>query len=193
MTPPRPIRVPTQMASGGRAGGSGPSGAVGELELWPGAGGSTGPERHDVVVGLVGGRDLDQEAQPPLPQSCSGSTQTEGRALVAERLVLVVVEVAVALQQAEAARVLVDEGETCSVGGLVSGRQTHSPLPRHIDSPSESWISSRHSSRPRRSFSPNQNMLVMRCDAQPLRSACAGTAAPVTSMVVTPPGEMPKR
>ena len=52
--------------------------------------------------------------------------------------------------------------------GLVSGRQTHSPLPRHIESPSESWISSRHSSLPRRSFSPNQNMLVI--GAMPSRS-----------------------
>ena len=76
--------------------------------------------------------------------------------------------------------------------GLVSGRQTHSPLPRHIESPSESWISSRHSSLPRRSFSANQNMLVI--GAMPRRSiGWRGNSRALTSMVVTPPGEMPKR
>ena len=74
--------------------------------------------------------------------------------------------------------------ETCSARGLVSGRQTHSPLPRHIESPSESWISSRHSSVPRRSFSPNQNMLVM--GAMPRRSiGLRGKSWAVTSIVVT--------
>jgi hypothetical protein len=82
--------------------------------------------------------------------------------------------------------------ETRICGGLTSGRQSHSPLPRHIASPSESWISSRQSSETRRSFSPNWYMLVS--GAMPSRSTGRrGNRCAVTSITVAPPGATPKR
>ena len=170
VTPPRPIRVPTQTATDGldRA-ALAPDGCDRQFELRARHRRAVGlPEGDDVVVGLALGRDLAQQDAALAPAG-QGLDPDRGAALVAERLVLVVGEIAVALQQPEAARIFVEEGvETWSCGGLVSGRQTHSPLPRHIERPSESWISSRHSSVPRCSFSPNQNMLVM--GAMPSRS-----------------------
>ena len=91
----------------------------------------------------------------PLPQPRFRLDPDARPVVVEDAVVLVVLEVAVPLQQAEAARALVEIRADAQRGGLLSGRQIHSPLPVQIASPSESWISGRQSLAMRRSFSPH--------------------------------------
>ena len=68
-----------------------------------------GPERDDVVVGLVRGGQLDQLDMALAPLAF-GLDPVGGAQLVVEVEILVMLEDAVALHQAEAARIAVDEG-----------------------------------------------------------------------------------
>ena len=109
--PPRPRRVATQRASGEGKGSIGaPVQPVAcSCKLEPAAGRRLGhPHRDDVVVDLVVGRDLDQlhRAFAPVAQRLD----PQARAAVVADAVQVMVELAVALQQAEAARDCVGEG-----------------------------------------------------------------------------------
>ena len=75
----------------------------------------------------------------PRPQSPTGSHPGARAQLIVRLEVLIRGEVALALDQAEAARVRVlDKGHDPREAGLVSGRHSHSPDPALIMSPSES-------------------------------------------------------
>ena len=108
--------------------------AVGKLELRTRHRRAVGlPEGHDIVVGLVVGRDLDSAGRGPCPSRPAarstptggarsgtprpGSGRNRGRA-------------AAARSRAGFRR---ETRRPAGCGGLASGRQTHSPLPRHID------------------------------------------------------------
>jgi hypothetical protein len=67
----------------------------------------------------------------------------------------------VGLHQAEAFGSVSANALNCSLAGLFSGRQIHSPLPRHIARRSESWICGWMVSHMRRSWVPQLNMLVI--------------------------------
>ena len=71
----------------------------------------------------------------PGPQSSIGSIHSDGPLLPMLLVVLEAGEIPVALQHAEAARVLADEADICRVSRLATGRQSHSPLPLSICSP----------------------------------------------------------
>src|SRR6185369_4493143 len=75
------------------------------------------PERDDVVVGLVVGGQLDQLDRAFAPCALGLHPQA-GAAIVERAVVLVVVEVAVTLQQAEAARAVVGERAEADARGV---------------------------------------------------------------------------
>ncbi len=102
----------------------------------------------------------------PSPQSPRGSTQTLGRSSAARLEILVVVEIAVALQQAEAARVGHLEAAGLMRRGLSSGRHSHSPLSKCSSRPSESCTSGRKSSKRSRRVLAEEEHAGQRRDAE---------------------------
>src|SRR3546814_9317262 len=77
------------------------------------------PHGADVVVDLVVGRDLDELHRAAAP--LADRLDPDGGALLVLHPVLIVVEAAVALRQAEAARVLVREAGEADTRRVVEG------------------------------------------------------------------------
>jgi hypothetical protein len=95
----------------------------------------------------------------PAPQSPTGSTQRARPLLVVRLEILIEGEIALALEQAEAAGFRSWNALSSSRIGLRSDRQIHSPLPACISRPSESWTRGK-SPKSVSLFSACQNMLV---------------------------------
>ena len=189
MMPPRPIRVAMHWASGGRAGRVGaPVQPVARARApGPVPAARAGPEGHDVVEGLVGGRQLDQVEAALAPVAQRLDPERGPRARSGHPRPGSVSNLRSRWRRPKPRGFSSLNQETRRLGGLTSGRQTHSPLPRHIASPSESWISCAPfvGHRGGRSRRTGTCWSAARCRAA--RTCRRMNSWAVTSMIVTPP------
>jgi hypothetical protein len=107
-----------------------------------GSGRVRAPERNDVVVGFVSGRDFDQINRPLAPVALWLDPGAWTLVVVVVE-VFVMAEVTAALQQTKPSGFSTEKLLTDKCFGLFSGRQIHSPLPAWIARPDESCSSRR--------------------------------------------------